>query len=238
MVQTSKSYMIYHDLKLRIESGEFDHYQILPTEKELEAHYSASRNTVRKAIRQLNTEGLVYSKRGSANVVLQRLDISDLLIDSGNINRPSKITNENVTTKLLSFEKKYIDKSLTKITTFAEGEAYFHVIRLRSIDDEPVMIDNSYFLAKVMPNLDKKIASKSIYSFLQADPNVKIIGSKLVDRIVAANDLDKKHLNLAENSSVGLTQNWSYLDTGEIFEYTEIHFSPKNYVRTRYVSQE
>lgn len=237
MTQQSKASFIYIDLKKRITSGEFDHYQILPTEKKLEAYYAASRNTVRKAIRQLNSDGLVYSKVGSSNVVLKQINIANVLIDSGNSHRPSKITNQNISTHIVSFEKKTVSKSLAKISTFDEGADYFHVVRLRNIDEQPTMIDNSHFLCSVMPNLTEKIASSSIYDYLQNELGIKIVGSKLVDRIIEANTLDTMYLNLSDNSTVGLTQSWSYLDTGNIFEYTEIHFSPESYVRTRFVSQ-
>lgn len=232
----NKSQQIYNDLKRRIYSGEFDHYRILPTEKELENYYSASRNTIRKAIRSLNAEGLIYSKIGSGNIVLARIEIDNLLIDSGNVNRPSEITNDNITTQVLTFERVEIDDFLSKKTKFPIGLTCFHILRLRYIDNQPTMLDNSYFRVTDMPNLTKETAGNSIYTYLQNEGK-EIIGSKLVDSIIPVNENDILYLGLSKKSLVGLTQNWSYLDDGEIFEYTEIHFAPETYVRTRFVSR-
>lgn len=237
MVQESKFETIYEDLRVRIQNGEFDQYQVLPTEKILQEYYQVSRNTVRKAIRQLNSEGMVYSKPGSSNIVLKRIDIEDILIDSGNIDRPSAIAKSAVTTKVLHFEKKTVTEDVAKLTTFKVGETYYHVIRLRIVNGTPAMIDDSFFLSEFLPNLTQDIAQESIYSYLQKTTNYKIVGSRLVDRISYANDFDKEHLELENFNAIGLTQNWSYLDNGDIFEYTEIHFAPNSYVRTRFIAQ-
>lgn len=237
MVQINKAEKIYEDLKMRILKGEFDESQILPIEKSLESEYDVSRNTIRKAIRQLNSEGLVYSKLGSANIVLQRVNVEDLLIDSGNTERGSKIQTESIETKVLSLDLVTVDSTLASQSMFLEGTSCYHIIRLRLINGQPVMIDDSFFKLDAVPRLTKEIAEQSIYQYIQSATNHKIIGSRLVDRIILATDLDKKYLPLQEENCIGLTQNWAYLDDGQIFEYTEIHFAPRQYVRTRFIGK-
>lgn len=237
MVQINKAEKIYKDLKLRIFKGEFDESQILPIEKKLEADYDVSRNTIRKAIRQLNVEGLVYSKLGSANIVLQKVTVEDLLIDSGNIERGSEIQTETLETKVLSLELVTIDSTLESQSMFTAGTICYHVVRLRLINGQPVMIDDSFFKSDVVPKLTKEIAGQSIYQYIQSVTHHKVIGSRLVDRIILATNLDKKYLDLKKENCIGLTQNWAYLDDGQIFEYTEIHFAPEHYVRTRFIGK-
>lgn len=231
----SKSDHIYLDLKKRIYSEEFDHYQILPTEKELELAYNASRNTVRKAIRLLNIEGLVYSKTGSSNVVLRRVPITDELISTGNVMRPSKIKHNDIETVVLSFNQSTVNAKLANKSTFDEGESVFHTVRLRIIGGKPMMIDDSYFREEIVSGLNQKIASQSIYEYIQKTLGLKIIGSKMADRVVKAEKMDRDNLVLGDKNCIAQTQNWAYIDSGEIFEYTEIHFSPEFYVRTRFV---
>ena len=67
---------IADQLRQRIESGEFDSEESerpkgqLPTEQELQKQYSASRNTIRDAIKQLITLGLVETKPGQGTFVV------------------------------------------------------------------------------------------------------------------------------------------------------------------------
>jgi GntR family transcriptional regulator len=66
---------IAEDLRQKIEVGEIGRDgQPLPTELELQAEYSASRNTVRDAIKWLVTRGMVYTRSGQGTFVAQIID--------------------------------------------------------------------------------------------------------------------------------------------------------------------
>lgn len=64
---------IADDLRRKIASGELGHGMRLPTEDQLMASYHASRNTVRGAIKELTTRGLVYTLHGKGTFVSQRV---------------------------------------------------------------------------------------------------------------------------------------------------------------------
>jgi GntR family transcriptional regulator len=63
-VRPSRYQHIADDLRARIEAGEFAAGRLLPSEHDLQAHYDASRMTVRKALDGLRDEGLVASRQG------------------------------------------------------------------------------------------------------------------------------------------------------------------------------
>ncbi|WP_426573046.1 GntR family transcriptional regulator [Aquihabitans sp. McL0605] len=63
-VRTIRYRDIAADLRRRVEEGEFAAGRVLPSESELSATYSASRVTIRKALEDLRTEGLVDSRQG------------------------------------------------------------------------------------------------------------------------------------------------------------------------------
>src|ERR1041384_2096015 len=68
---------IAESLRERIESGEFDHEgkpKPLPSELELREEYSASRNTVRDAVKWLVTRGLVVTRPGQGTFVVKKID--------------------------------------------------------------------------------------------------------------------------------------------------------------------
>jgi len=66
---------IAEDLRQRIESGELSaNGTPLPTELELQAEYSASRNTIRDAIKWLVTRGQVYTRSGQGTFVTPKID--------------------------------------------------------------------------------------------------------------------------------------------------------------------
>jgi GntR family transcriptional regulator len=66
---------IADDLRAKIESGELGKDGTpLPTELELQSLYSASRNTVRDAVKWLATRGLVYTRSGHGTFVSHKPD--------------------------------------------------------------------------------------------------------------------------------------------------------------------
>jgi GntR family transcriptional regulator len=65
---------IAEDLRGRIESGELRPGAQMPTELELRERYSASRNTIRDAIKWLTTRGLVDARAGQGTFVMPRID--------------------------------------------------------------------------------------------------------------------------------------------------------------------
>ena len=65
---------IAEDLRARIETGEIAPGEQLPTELELRDSYSASRNTIRDAIKFLATRGLVETKPGQGTFAVQLID--------------------------------------------------------------------------------------------------------------------------------------------------------------------
>lgn len=65
---------IADDLRRQIEAGFLEPGQQLPTELELREQYSASRNTVRDAIKRLTSLGLVESRPGSGTFVTKKID--------------------------------------------------------------------------------------------------------------------------------------------------------------------
>ena len=71
------------DLRRKIESGEVGQRTRLPTEDQLMASYHASRNTVRNALKELTTRGLVYTLHGKGTFVSEQISpiLTTLTID-------------------------------------------------------------------------------------------------------------------------------------------------------------
>lgn len=60
---------ISNDLRSRIAAREFAVGSYLPTEEKLCAHYQVSRFTIREALRQLQSEGMISRRRGAGTLI-------------------------------------------------------------------------------------------------------------------------------------------------------------------------
>ena len=62
---------IYKDLKCKIENGEYEFQELLPSENQLILTYACSRNTIRRAIASLVTDGYVQTMQGKGVTLKQ-----------------------------------------------------------------------------------------------------------------------------------------------------------------------
>lgn len=73
MAATPRYQQIADDLRRRIESREFEPGSTLPRENDLQAHYEASRNTVREAIKLLVQQHLLETRAGQGTFVTKAI---------------------------------------------------------------------------------------------------------------------------------------------------------------------
>ena len=74
MAVSPRYQQIADDLRRRIEAGEFTVNTPLPTEKDLQKRYRASRNTVRDAIKLLVQQHLLETRPGRGTFVTEEID--------------------------------------------------------------------------------------------------------------------------------------------------------------------
>ncbi|MCB2148956.1 MAG: FCD domain-containing protein [Deltaproteobacteria bacterium] len=91
--RTSAADEVFANLYTRITNLEIKVGDRLPTQEELSARFSVSRNTIREAITRLNVMGLVTTRQGSGTVVTR--PASESLVDIGGKNllmEPAAVT--------------------------------------------------------------------------------------------------------------------------------------------------
>jgi DNA-binding FadR family transcriptional regulator len=68
----SKSFDIASNLRFRIESGTWPSNTALPNERQLASEFAVARNTIRRALHELETENLIRREVGRGTIVNQR----------------------------------------------------------------------------------------------------------------------------------------------------------------------
>ncbi|MFC6295473.1 UTRA domain-containing protein [Lactiplantibacillus daoliensis] len=225
---------IYQTLKKRILKGDYSIKMRLPIEDDLITEFSSSRYAVRKAIKKLSEEGLVYSVKGRGVVLLEHtpqtqqfnLNLGEL---SG-IHTASPDAPFDYQTDLVSFEQIIVDQALSQQTAFEVGIPVYALKRVRKINGTRAVIDINYFNAQLIPGITPKIAHDSIYNYIQKTLKVKIAVVKRMLRVDSAQSVDTENLALGKNNCVGNMISIAFNDSGRQFEYTESHFIPNELV--------
>lgn len=230
---------IYETLKQNLLNGCYDKGHMLPTEQQLTLQFDCSRNTIRRAIAQLQEEGYVQSIKGKGVVLLENNAAASFQIDLHNFKGLSSIhMNKDVTTttSVLKFQVLTIDEALSLKTGFPIGAEVYHLHRLRYFDNEPLVLDINYFLKDMIKDLNVEIAQHSIYTYIEQELKLHVIACRRMIRVEKATELDMTLLKLKDYTCVGVTLNNAYLDDGKMFEYTESRHVPDHFTFCETVS--
>lgn len=224
---------IYRDLKEKIESNTFKYLDLLPVENELTKTYACSRNTVRRAISVLVKEGYVQTIQGKGvrNIYIKTAQKS-FRLDTIETFKESSSRNLSVAkTKVLLFTEIVCSKHLAMRSGFNEGDVLYYIQRLHYMDGEALILNHNYFLKSSVPGLNKQIASKSIYEYLENTLGMNIINSKRIITVEKANEIDEKYLKLDVNeyNCLAVVSNFTYNSDGIMFEYTASRHRPDRF---------
>lgn len=149
-----------------LENGEYESGQ-LPTEAALQEQYSTSAITVRRALKDLQDEGLVYRERGRGTFVRRRRVVQDL----NHISSWAETMEErglSHRSEVLSLETEPAPASVAKHLQLEPGEPIVHLVRRRFVEDVPVTLMTNFLLPQLVPGLDEYIyAEPSLYRVLE-----------------------------------------------------------------------
>ena len=220
---------IYRDLKDRIESGEYPYQSILPPESTLVITYDCSRNTVRRALKQLGDIGYVQSINGvGVRVIYQPVGKASFIIGGIETFQETAFRNRlNATTEVVMFAEITADKRVAKRTGFPEGTELYYIQRLRKLDGKPCILDINMFDRSLVPGITKEIAGKSVYDYIENELHMDIAMSKRRMTVERATQVDEKCLSLGDYNCLAVVTSQTFNGMGLMFEYTQSRHVPE-----------
>ena len=219
---------IYKDLTQKIEDGEYAFQELLPSENTLVQEYDCSRNTIRRAISALVSNGYVQTIQGKGvrNIFQPTSRASFTLGGIESFKESAIRNNQEYWTAVLYFAEITADEKVSKRTGFPVGAELYYIQRLHFLDKKALIINHNYFLKEVAVGLTPAIAEKSIYEYLEKELNVSIINSKRVMTVEKMTQIDEKYLDLGDYNCLAVVSSQTYNSDGVMFEYTQSRHRP------------
>lgn len=219
---------IYKDLKSRIEAGEYEFQELLPSENHLVLAYDCSRNTIRRAVSALVTDGYVQTMQGKGvRNIFQPTSRTSFTIGGIESFKESAIRNHQTPrTEVLCFAELTADIKISGRTGFPVGSELYYVQRLHYLDEKALIINHNYFLKDVVTDLTAEIAENSIYDYLENVLHVSIITSKRTMTVEKMTEIDEKYLDLGDYNCLAVVSSQTYNSDGVMFEYTQSRHRP------------
>ncbi|HTG53558.1 MAG TPA: FAD-dependent oxidoreductase, partial [Gemmatimonadaceae bacterium] len=130
-------------MAIRAPSGALATGSQLPTENDLIARFGVSRPTVRRAVQNLVSRGLVEIQRGRGTYVTRPKITQELTALSGFV-EDMQALGRHPTARLLDKQLVAADKTVAQQLALPAGSLVVRIRRVRLADGEPVSFDETY----------------------------------------------------------------------------------------------
>jgi DNA-binding GntR family transcriptional regulator len=200
-METSRYRQVEDFLLAQIQLGRYQVGDYLPSEHELCRQFGVTRTTVRRALERLSAGGFIERRQGRGSRVTERRKSLGLL----NVRGFSEAVGSLVRTRILR-PPAFGDWSRDLAFAVDERELSspcIHFERLRSVGSEPVMLENNWFAASVVPHfLEDPFVEGSFFKTLSRRYGIEVTGSEQEIRALPANRKSADVLQIGPDSPV------------------------------------
>lgn len=226
-----KYYQLKDILLRKIEDGDWQPEQSIPSERELEEIYNVSRTTVRKALDILVSKGYLYREHGRGTfVAFPRLQQSlhTLTSFTEDMLRRGMQPGQQILTIDCIQPSRRVRQALSLEPNV---ELVLRIERLRLGNDEPVGIHDVYVpLCEQDPITAEELErSGSLYALLRAKYNLIVADADESLEATVADELEAELLEIAEGSPLLLIERISRLETGRPVEFVRMLYRADRY---------
>lgn len=183
-----------------IQSGRYAPGDPVPTETQLCSQYGVSRITVRRAISELQDEGLLEKRHGKGTFVsFRRMETS--LVDLAGFSDSYSLMGYKVSKVLLGIEPGSADGALAQKLGLSKGAPIVTVRRLIMAAEAPMTLETSDFPLALFPGLADEIAgADSIYRLLKTRYGREVRHARRVInvRLAGAEERERLHCRAGE----------------------------------------
>lgn len=201
---------VFEILKKKIENGEWSVGSQIPIEEELCRIYEVSKATVRLAVLELVRQGYLTRQQGKGTFVCKRVipegltmltSFKELMLETG-------IT---FSTQVLAQTVIMPTDDLDLKLDIPEDKHVIFIKRLRSVDKEPVLVQETYIPHHICPPLtEEDVANNSLFELLEKKHGITITRVKDYIEIIYSKAEESKLLGLPKGSPVLLLDQYFY----------------------------
>ncbi|MGT2772098.1 GntR family transcriptional regulator [Streptococcus marimammalium] len=193
----------------------------LLSERELTNQYGVSRMTVRLALQELETRGLIYKKHGKGTFVAETsggtVDLSASYSFTDHMRNLGKVPK----TKILSFSEVKASDYIAKQLNISQNDIVYEIERLRIADDVPMMVERSYIPKDIFKNLKyERVSQKPLYEIFSDDYSQTIRTAEEEFFASIALDREAKFLKIKSGSPVLHIIRKTFNTKNHIIEFT------------------
>lgn len=207
-------------LREQIELGNWKPGSAIPGEPELCRLFDVSRTVVRQALREMAYEGLVIRKKGKGTFIAEPKISESLIQDLTGFYEDMVARGLRPLTKVLKQEIVPASAKVAGRLAISPGDPVVEIVRLRSIQREPMLLVTTYLPSARCPNLvHADLANHSLYAYLEDECHLTLARGHRSLEAILADEQVAELLGVKKGSPLILLESVSYLTDGAPIEY-------------------
>ena len=214
-------------LRSAITGGTYKKGDRLPTTPELCQIYGVSNTTVKKAMDELELQGLVARRRGSGVYVKglpssttvghEGWDVSSQMTGfSAEYTKPG----DTVISEVHDFSVIHPSAEICNLLGMELDEFAYQICRVRIANGQPRVVEYTNMPIKLIPDLRETHLESSIYHYIEDELGLKIGSAHRRIKAVMPTPDERTWLKLGESEPLLEVRQGAYLDDGTPFEYS------------------
>jgi len=216
-------------LRTEIHNGELSPSTQLPSERELCGQHGVSRITVRKALGELQHEGLIYTTVGKGTYVADP-HLDEELQPLSSFTQDIERRGMTASSKLLEAVVINADDTLAARLEIPKGAEVVRLHRLRLADDLPIAIQLTHLPHHLCPNLvEHDLSAGSLFSILRTAYGLRLVRADTTIGAALARPGEARLLQISMPAAVLISEQTTYLETGAVIELTRSIFRADRY---------
>lgn len=223
VLERNSSVPLYHQvanfLREKIQNGYLKPGEQIPSEWDLVKELQISRMTVRQAIAELVSEGLLYRRSGKGTFVASRKISSQLTTMIGFSEKMAR-QGLKVTSRVLNMGLVKAGTTVAHNLNLSPGEQVIEIKRLRLVEGEPAVLQWSYLpFPRCAAILDADLAAGSLLKTLQQKCGLRLLRSRDIVAPTIARGEEARLLGVKEGTPLLLVEGVLYGEGEEPLRY-------------------
>ena len=212
-------------LRAEIESGSRGPNELLPSERDIAVHYAMSRDTVRKAVRLLEEQGVLYSEQGRGTFVAPS-SVREMSRFLDSFSQDTEKRGGVAGQVIIFVEQAPANLAIAGVLKIEPRQTITRVKRIRTIDRAPIGIHDAYL---ALPpgaafTAEDLVRAGSLYKLL--DTRFGLNAAEGLESLssVAANAEDAVQLGVAAGAPLLLCERITLSERRQPMEYCEMKY--------------
>lgn len=232
MTQNSRYFVIdmnspmprYHQIKQNIlgliQASVLRTGDALPSERELSDSYGVNRMTVRQAITELSTQGVVRRLHGVGTFVTEQNTIAPLVPAVTGFSERYRSAGMRPASVVIGLEKLQASPLIAQRLALEAKAPVVALQRLRLVNDEPLMLETSYLpFARFPELLSEDFSSESLYDVLGRRYQIHIRETEQTLEPTLLTDPESGYFELTTGQPAMLVYITAYTDNHQPVEF-------------------